>query len=31
MMESNFIEANGIRMHYLRLAADKPQLLLLLA
>ncbi len=29
MMESNFIEAKGIRIHYLRSGGDKPQVLLL--
>lgn len=29
MITSHFVQANGLRMHYLRQAADKPQLLLL--
>lgn len=29
MMESNFVEANGIRIHYHRTGGDKPQVLLL--
>jgi pimeloyl-ACP methyl ester carboxylesterase len=29
MMETNFVEANGLRIHYLRSGGDKPQVLLL--
>lgn len=29
MMQSNFVEANGIRIHYHRTGGDKPQVLLL--